>query len=186
MVSIAALWLPILLAAVAVFVASSIIHMVLPYHKNDYAKLPDEDSVLEALRATKVGPGGYFFPMPVDMKDMGSPEMKAKYERGPVGKVNVMPNGYPMTAATFVQWFAYLVAVSVVVAYLTGRTLAPGADYLAVFRIAGTTAFLAYAGAAAADPIWRGERWSVTVKNIFDGLVYGVVTAGFFGWLWPA
>ena len=45
MVSISALWLPILLSAVIVFVASSIIHMVLPVHRGDYRKLPEEDRV---------------------------------------------------------------------------------------------------------------------------------------------
>lgn len=43
MVTLSALWLPILLSAVIVFVASSIIHMAIPIHKNDYRQLPDED-----------------------------------------------------------------------------------------------------------------------------------------------
>ena len=36
MVGLAALWLPILLSAVIVFVASSLIHMVSGWHKSDY------------------------------------------------------------------------------------------------------------------------------------------------------
>ena len=79
------LWLPILLAAVAVFVASSIFHMLIPIHKSDYQKLDGEDGILEALRAAGVKPGTYMFPACDSMKDMNSPEMKAKYEKGPVG-----------------------------------------------------------------------------------------------------
>ena len=52
MVPLTSLWLPILLSAVVVFAASSIIHMVLPYHRNDFKKLPDEEGFLAALRAT--------------------------------------------------------------------------------------------------------------------------------------
>ena len=36
MVSLADLWLPILLSAVLVFVASSLIHMVLGWHRHDF------------------------------------------------------------------------------------------------------------------------------------------------------
>jgi len=35
------------------------------------------------------------------------------------------------------------------------------------------------------NAIWKGQPWSVTLKEIFDGLVYGLLTAGTFGWLWP-
>ena len=38
MVSIASLWLPIVLAAVIVFIASSVIHMLPLWHKSDYAQ----------------------------------------------------------------------------------------------------------------------------------------------------
>jgi len=43
MVPIAALWIPILLSAVIVFVASSIIHMLLPYHRSDYGNAPGRE-----------------------------------------------------------------------------------------------------------------------------------------------
>ncbi len=38
MVSLMSLWIPILVSAVIVFVLSSIIHMVLPYHRTDLRK----------------------------------------------------------------------------------------------------------------------------------------------------
>ena len=91
MVPITALWLPILLSAVIVFVASSIIHMVLPIHKSDYRKLPEEDRVLDAIRAAGVTPGRiYHFPYTTH-KEMKSPEAVERFKRGPVGLLTVIP-----------------------------------------------------------------------------------------------
>lgn len=181
MVTILDLWLPILLSAVVVFIASSIIHMVLPIHRNDYAKIPDEETRLEALRG--IPPGDYVFPRPDDPKDMQSEEMKEKYERGPVGFLTVIEK-FGM-GKNLVFWFVYLLVIGVFVAYITGRSLGPGSDYLAVFRIAGTAAILGYAGAEAHASIWWGRAWSTTFKFIVDSVFYGLLTAGVFGWLWP-
>jgi len=185
MVGLSSLWLPIVLSAVVVFVVSAIIHMVLPYHRSDFAGLPREDDVLGAIRTAGVAPGAYMFPFCTSMKDMSSAEMRAKYEKGPVGMLTVLPSRMPAMNKALALWFIYLLVVSVFVAYIAGRTLGPGTGYLQVFRVAGAAGFLAYAGAHAADPIWRGVSWSTTVKNLFDGLVYGLFTAGVFGWLWP-
>jgi len=185
MVPITALWLPILLSAVIVFVASSIIHMVLPIHKSDYRKLPEEDRVLDALRAAGVTPGPvYHFPHTTH-KEMRSPEAVERFKRGPVGLLTVIPSGPPAMGKFLGQWFLYCAVIGVFVAYLTGRTLIPGTRYLEVFRVAGTTAFLGYAAAQIQDSIWKGQSWSVTFKHVFDGLIYGLLTAGTFGWLWP-
>jgi len=185
MVPITALWFPILLSAVIVFVASSVIHMVLPIHKSDYRKLPEEDRVLDALRAAGVTPGSvYHFPHTTH-KEMKSPEAVERFKRGPVGLLTVIPSGPPAMGKFLGQWFLYCVVIGVFVAYLTGRTLSPGTRYLEVFRVAGTTAFLGYAAAQIQDSIWKGQTWSVTFKHVFDGLIYGLLTAGTFGWLWP-
>jgi hypothetical protein len=184
-VPITALWLPILLSAVIVFVASSILHMLLPIHKSDYRKLPDEDKVLETLRATGVTPGReYRFPF-CSMKDMKSPATQEKFKRGPVGVLTIIPSGVPNIGKNLAQWFLYSVVVSIFAAYLTGRTRMPGTEYLEVFRVAGCTAFLGYSVALAQNAIWRGETWVVTLKHVFDGLIYGLLTGGTFGWLWP-
>jgi len=185
MVPITALWLPILLSAVIVFVASSIMHIALPIHKSDYRKLPDEEKVMDALRATGATPGRlYFFPFTTH-KEMKSPEVVEKFKRGPIGLLTILPSGPPAIGKNLVQWFIYCLVVGVFVAYLTGRTLGPGTHYLAVFRVAGTTAFLGYALALIQDSIWKGQTWGITFKHLFDGLVYGLLTAGTFGWLWP-
>jgi|SRR6266487_6983884 len=185
MVPIASLWLPILVSAVIVFIVSSIIHMVLPYHHTDFAKVPSEDQVMESLRKFNLPPGDYMLPRPDSMKGMKSPEFKEKMTRGPVAVMTVMKSGPPSMGQSLVQWFLYLLVVGVFSAYVTGRALATGAPYLTVFRFAGCTAFLCYAVALWQDSIWYKRKWSTTLKNTFDGLVYGLMTAGTFGWLWP-
>jgi hypothetical protein len=185
MVPLTALWLPILLSAVIVFIVSSIIHMALPIHKGDYRKLPDEDKVLDVLRTTGVTAGRmYMFPF-CSHKDMKSPEVVEKFKRGPVGMLTVRPSGAPAMGKFLAQWFLYCVVVSIFTAYLTGRTRVPGTQYLEVFRVAGTTAFLGYSLALIQNAIWKGEIWRVTLKHILDGFIYGLLTAGTFGWLWP-
>jgi nucleoside recognition membrane protein YjiH len=185
MVSISALWLPILLSAVIVFVASSILHMLLPFHRSDYHKLPEEDKVLDTLRGAGVNPGRtYHFPY-CTHKEMKSPQAIERFKRGPVGLLTVIPSGPPAMGKYLGLWFLYCLLVGVFVAYLTGRTLSPGTPYLQVFRVAGTTAFLGYAFGQIQDSIWKGQAWSVTLKHLFDGLLYGLLTAGTFGWLWP-
>jgi len=185
MVPLSALWLPILLSAVLVFVWSSVVHMLLGYHRSDYGRLPDEDAALEALRGAGVPPGNYAFPHVAAPSEMASPAVVEKYKKGPVGLLNVMPSGTPNMGYHLSLWFAYSVVVGVFAAYLAGRALGPGAPYLSVFRFAGTVAFLAYASTHATDPIWKGERWGTAVKHVLDGLVYALLTGGAFGWLWP-
>ncbi len=185
MVPLTSLWLPILVSAVLVFVWSSIAHMVLGYHKSNYGKLPNEDAVLEALRSAGATPGNYMFPHAGSHSNMSSPEVIAKFTKGPVGMLNVIPSGPPAMGSYLSLWFAYSVIVGVFVAYLTGRAFGPGTAYLTVFRFAGTIGFLAYASTHATDPIWKGEKWGTAFKHFADGLVYGLLTAGAFGWLWP-
>ncbi len=184
MVPIPALWLPILLSAVAVFVVSAVIHMALRYHESDISPLPDEDKVLDALRENGVAPGNYFFPFATG-KQFGDEAVIERFKKGPVGILNVLPAGPPAMGKNLLQWFVFSLLVSAAVAYVTGRTIAPGADYLAAFRVSGTVAFLAYAGALPLSSIWFGRKWSATAKHMLDGFVYGLLTAGMFGWLWP-
>ena len=184
MVPLTALWLPILLSAVIVFVASSIMHMVLPYHRSDYQQLPDEEKLLAALRPAALKPGLYVFPF-CTHKDMKSPALVEKYKQGPVGFLTIVPSAPPAMPKFLIQWFVYCLVIGFFVAYLTGRTLPPGVDYLVVFRVAGTAAFLAYGLGQLSNGIWKGQRWSATIKEVIDGLIYGLLTAGTFGWLWP-
>lgn len=184
MVPLTALWLPILLAAIIVFVASSIMHMLLPYHRSDYNKLPDEDKVCAAIRNAGVKRGLYMFPH-CTHQNMKSPETIEKFKQGPVGMMTIFPSGPPAMPKFMGLWFVYCLIIGFFVAYLTGRTLPPGARYLAVHRVAGCTAFMAYGLGHLSNGIWKGQPWSVTIKEVIDGLIYGLLTGGTFGWLWP-
>jgi hypothetical protein len=185
MTGIMSLILPIVVSSVIVFVASSLIHMVLPWHKNDYPKMPNEDRVADALRPLGIPPGDYLLPRPATRDDMKSPEFQEKMKKGPVVMMTVMPNGPMSMGRSLLQWFVYLLVVGVFAAYVTGRALPHGAPYLRVFRFAGATAFLGYSAALWQMSIWYRRKWGITLKTTVDGLIYALLTAGTFGWLWP-
>jgi hypothetical protein len=185
MVSVLSLIVPILVAAVLVFIASSVIHMVLGYHRNDLGKLAREDDVMAALRAFAIPPGDYVMPCPSGPQAMKDPAFVDKVKKGPAAFMTVMPGGGFSMAKNLTLWFIYSLLVGVFAAYITGRALGPGVEYLDVFRFAGTTAFLGYSFALLQNSIWYYRNWRMTLLSVFDGLVYALLTAGAFGWLWP-
>jgi hypothetical protein len=185
MVSLMSLWLPILLSAVAVFIASSIIHMALKYHATDFRQLPKEDEVMEALRRFDIPPGDYGMPYAGSMEAMKSPAFAEKMKAGPVAFMTFLPAGSSSLSSNLVLWFLFSILVSVIAAYVAGSALPRGANYLAVFRFAGCVSFTGYSIALLHDSIWYKRNWGMTVKYMFDGLVYALLTAGVFGWLWP-
>jgi hypothetical protein len=185
MVPLTSLWVPIVLSAVLVFVASSVIHMVLPIHKGDFKRLPREDEALAALGAIDIPPGDYLFPCASSMNDLKDPAFVAKMTKGPVGMMTVRPSGPPTMGKSLALWFVYCCAVGFCAAYVAGRALPVGAPYRSVFRFVGAASFLAYALALWQNSIWYGRSWTTTLKSNVDGLVYALLTAGVFGWLWP-
>ncbi len=185
MVPIFSLWLPILVSAVIVFVASSILHMVLPFHHKDFRKLPNEDAARDAIGKLDIPPGDYMLPCGEGPKSMKAPAFIEKLTKGPVAIMTFMQPGPPAMGKNLIQWFIYCLVVGVLAAYITGHAVKPGDSYLAVFRFAGCTAFIGYAVAQWQDSIWYRRAWSTTIKNTIDGLIYGLLTAGVFGWLWP-
>ncbi|HXK08517.1 MAG TPA: hypothetical protein VMT70_02625 [Vicinamibacteria bacterium] len=185
MVPLTSLVLPILGSAVVVFVLSSIIHMVLPYHRSDMRKLPDEDAVLENLRRLNIPPGDYGAPHPGSSEGMRKPEFIEKAAKGPLVLMTVSPGGPITMGKSLTLWFLYCVLVSLFAGYLAGRTLGPGTHYLGVFRVVGTAAFMGYSLALLQNSIWYRRAWATTLKSVFDGFVFALFSAGMFGWLWP-
>jgi hypothetical protein len=187
MVPLTLLWLPILLSAVVVFFASFIIHTVLRYHSNDVRRLPadKEDELLETLRRLSLAPGDYAAPHAGSMAGMKDPAFIAKAARGPLVFFTTAPGAAPSMAPYLGQWFVYSVVVSLFSAYITGRAVGPGADYMTVFRFVGATTFIGYALALPQLSIWYRRSWGTTLRSMIDGLIYGLLTAGVFGWLWP-
>jgi len=185
MVPVMSLGISILVSAVIVFVASSIIHMALPYHRTDFRRLPKENEVLEDLRRFNVPPGDYAAPHAGSPAGMKQPEFVEKMKKGPIVFMTIAPGGPPSMTTSLVLWFLYSVVVSFFAAYIAGRAVGPGADYLTVFRFVGSTAFMGYSLALLQNSIWYKRNWGMTLKSMFDGLVYGLLTAGTFAWLWP-
>lgn len=186
MVPVTSLVVPLLVSAVVVFMASFIIHMVLGYHKSDLHKLPDqqEDEVLDAIRRLNLAPADYAIPHPGSSERMKDPAFIAKMKKGPLVTMNVSPGAPPSMGTSLMLWFVYILIVSVFSAYIASRAVQPGADYLTVFRFVGTSAFMGYSLALLHESIWYKRSWVRTFKSVFDGLVYALLTAGVFGWLW--
>ncbi|MGH7530639.1 MAG: hypothetical protein ACREMN_09685 [Gemmatimonadales bacterium] len=185
MTALSALWLPILLSAVLVFVVSSAIHMLPLWHKNDYPKMEQEAQVMDALRPLGIRPGDYMMPRAASMAEVKSVTFQERRRRGPAMIVTVLPPGPTAMGKSLTLWFLYSVVISLFAAYVAGRALPPGAEYLTVFRFAGVTAFLGYAAALWQMSIWYARSLRMTVLSTIDGLIYALATAGVFGWLWP-
>jgi hypothetical protein len=185
MVSLASLWMPIVLSGVVVFLASFVMHMVLPHHHGDFGKLPAEADVMEALRKFNLPQGDYMVPKPASMADLRSKEYQEKLNRGPVLIATVLPSGQRGMGGQLAQWFVFCVVVSLFAGYLTSRALQTGAPYLRVSQIASTTAFLGYVMARWSDVIWYKRSAGAVFRSTIDAVLYGLLTGGVFGWLWP-
>jgi len=179
------LWLPVVLSAVAVWIVSAILHMVLKYHRADYKQLAGEDSVAPPLRQAAPAPGVYPIPYCANPSQMKDPAIQKKYADGPVALITVLRNGPPAMGKYLVQWFLFCLLVSFVTGYVARHTLVPGEDGLNVLRITGTLAFIAYGFGYLQDAIWHGMPWPNSLRGLIDALVYGVVTGLVFQYLWP-
>lgn len=175
------LWQAILAAAVLMFVASSVIWMFVRWHNSDYRQIRDEDALRSALNA--VEPGFYLLPYCMDPAEFKRPEVRQKFEHGPIAYITVTPHGVPRMGPRLVAMFLFFLLVASISAYFVSTALAPDAPYLEVFRIAGTAAFVANGIAVIPESIWYGRPWRMTVKYLLDALIYGMLTGGAFGWL---
>ena len=187
MVPLTSLVVPIVISAIVVFFASFLIHMVLGYHKTDLRKLPDqqEDEILAAVSKLHLAPGDYGVPHPGSPDRMKDPAFIAKATKGPVVLMNVSPGTTPSLGKSLGMWFVFVLIVTKFSAYIAGRAVPSGADYLTVFRFVGTSAFMGYALGQIPESIWYKRSWVRTCKSVFDRLIYALLTAGVFGWLWP-
>ncbi len=86
---------PILVSAAFVFIASSLIHMVIKYHNPDYRKLPNEDDVRAAIRKGNPSPGQYVLPWCLHGDTSNKDEVARRFAEGPVGMVWLAPTGCP-------------------------------------------------------------------------------------------
>jgi len=185
-ISLMQLWLPIVGSAVLTWIASGLIHMIIKYHNSDFQKLANEDEVAAAVGQGSPKLGLHHFPHCADMSEMANESMQEKFKKGPVGMVIIFPNGMPNMGKYLGQQFAYFLVGSTLLAYCASFALPPGADFMTVFRVFTAIGFLAYGWATIPYSIWFGFQWSITVKYLIDAMIYAIVVAATFGWLWPA
>ena len=185
MVTLTALWLPIVVSAVGVFFASTLIHMVFQWHKADYRKLGNEDEVAAAIRKSPTTPGQYVMPHCLGPKEMQTPEAQKKFADGPVAFLIVRPNGMPRMGPTLGQWFLLTLAVAAIAGDLAAVSLPAATDASHVFHLVGSITFLTYAGGSMVNGIWMGRMWSAVTRDLLDALIYGAISGAAFAWLWP-
>ena len=184
-ISLLQLWLPIVLGTLFAWIASALIHMLVKYHNSDYQKLANEDEVMQAVRNGSPALGLHSFPYCIDMKEMQDESMQERFRSGPVGMLTVMPNGLPKMGSLVLQQIIYFLIGSVLIAYCATLALEPGASYMTVFRFVALVGFLTFGWAVIPFAIWFGHLWSMTAKYLLDALIYGLLVAGTFAWLWP-
>ena len=183
--SLAALWLPILVSAVLIFIASSLIHMVLKWHNSEFRTLSNEEAVRSVIRAGSPAPGQYAIPYCSDHKLMRTPEFQKKFEEGPIAWVTVRPNGFPSMGGALTGWFVYTLAISAIAAYIACVALPSTASFNQVMRVAGLSALLAYGAGPVSQGIWMGKPWSAVMKEVLDAVIYAAITGATIAWLWP-
>jgi len=184
MITIAMLWEPILISTVLVFVASAILQMFVGHHWNDMRAVPQQQSLIDALRGLALPVGDYMVPRPASRAAARDPAFMEQLNKGPVARLQVLPGGMNM-GRSLAQWFVYVLVVSWVCAAAAVHELPPGTQYLRVFHLVAVVGFAAYALALPQASIWYGRSWRMTVMTMIDGLIYGLLTGGTFGWLWP-
>ncbi len=186
---LAELWLPILLSSVLIFIASALAWMISPHHKQDWKGLPNEDGFLDALRANNTPPGQYMFPFCASQKAaaeaMKDPEKKKKWEAGPHGSLYLRADP-PNMGRNMGLMFVFYIVVGVFVAYMGNLTLGEDPEYLQVFQVTGCAAVMAYCLGFIPGAVWFGKTMRSTMMDLIDGVVYGLLTAGTFGWLLPS
>jgi len=184
-ISLLQLWLPIVLGTFLAWIASGLIHTLVKYHNSDYQQLDNEDEVMDAVRNGSPKLGLHTFPYCIDMNEMKNEAVQARFTKGPVGLLTVLPSGLPNMGKLMVQQISFFLVGCILIAYCATLALEPGADYMSVFRFVAVVAFLTFGWGIIPYSIWFGHLWSMTAKYLLDALIYGLVVAGTFAWLWP-
>ena len=178
------LWLPIIVSSVAVFGASYLMWMVLPFHKADWKSLPDEEGFFRALQSAGIGTGQYMFPGCEDYSMMKDPAFKKKWEAGPHGMLRICGTA-PNFGRNLTLTFLFYVVAGISVGYLGTLALEPGADFRSVFCFTAFAGVLAYVFASIPNAIFFGQPLKSIMLDVADGAIYGVLTGVVFAWLWP-
>lgn len=185
MTPLAELWLPIVLTAVLVFIAGAVMWMALPHHHKDWVGVPGEEALMNTLRANGVKSGQFMFPFLGCGKESRSEEAKAKMKQSPSG-VMIVWDGMPSMGKAMALTFVFNLVVAALIAYVASIALAPGAAFVDVARVVGTTGLLAYIAGQIPFAIWFRKSGRSVAADVFDGVVYTALAVLAFGFLWPS
>lgn len=187
MVSLSSLWLPILVSSVLVFLVAGLIWTVLPIHRSDWQPVPNEESLLRAIREIGLGRGQYIFPHAMTPEGSKNPEARERLEEGPVGFLVLRESGVPNMGKNLGQYFIFVLVITYMIAYAVHVSMPPGAGFVDVMRSVTTAAVLAHGAAEVPAAIWFGRTWKSVWKSVLvDALIYGLITGAVFGWFWPS
>jgi hypothetical protein len=189
-ITLADLWLPILVSAVAVWFAAALAWTILPHHKGDFKPLPNEDAAMSAVRNLAIPPGVYFFP---HMKDCNKAKMdpvaREKFEKGPHGLLQVWPpDRFGKMGRNMILLFIFYIVVGVFIAYLATLAsggLPRGSEFMQVFQFTGTAGIMAYCFGSIPIDICFGKPLRSILACLADGVAYGLITGAIFGAMWP-
>ena len=177
-------FLPIVTTAIAVFIASSLIHMVFKWHNSEYRPLPNEDDVRKVIGSANLEPGLYATPHCPDMKEMGSEAIQQKFRDGPVCLITMRKAGAPAMGKYLLQWFIFSFVIAAFGAWVASHAYGTSGNAHLVGHFVGLFSFFAYGCGSVQESIWMGRPWSATLKNILDAFIYGVLSALIFWQLW--
>lgn len=123
--NITKLFIPSLLAGLAMFVWGVVSHMLLPIGSAGIKEIPNENIVVDVMKANITQPGFYFFPSAGMTSSKADEQQKwvDKYKAGPVGIMIYQPTGKepmaPMYLVTelitnfFAAFFAAIVLMAI-------------------------------------------------------------------------
>lgn len=174
------LLLPIILSAIALFVASFVSWMVVRLHKDDWRKLEKEDEFFAKVQELKPAVGSYNFPhcTPENMKDSA---MQEKLNQGPCGVMTIFPPGQSM-GRNLGLTFAHYLGVSFCIGYLATLAFERGAAFGDVFRFVATAGLIAFLAGIIGHAIWFRIR---IIGHLIESIVYALIMGVIFAALWP-
>ncbi len=177
-----ALWLPIIIISVVLFVASFVAWVILPHHFGDWKKLEKEQEFMDAVSGLNLPPGNYMYPMTHAKAEQNSDEFRERYMKGPRGVLSTweVPNMGVNLGLTLV----FFLVTTAIIAYITYAALGPGSDmFMKVLQIAGAIGVLTHASSGVLNAIWFKRR---VIMDVVDGVVYGIIIGLIFALMWPA
>ena len=162
MTSFMSLLLPIVLAAVAVFILSMIVHLAMPWHKGDYANVPNHDAAIAAMQSLNLAPDDYAVPNPQLPGGGKNPNFIADFERGPTFHMTVIPPGGMHMGKYLGAWFGFMLLISAIAAWVTGSIVPPGGNSHAVFHFSAIITACSYGFGGWTLSIWYFRKWATS------------------------